>query len=109
MTNRASFACTFHDQPATGRLTLGDDGRWTAAFLLDGGKVCWPFQGRWTRHQDTILLTTPHGFVHVVLTLNPDLTLTFIALDGGFINVQLAGARSTALPYEPAITKASNA
>ncbi len=99
--NRVTFACTFHDQPATGRLTLDDDGTFLCCFKLDDAKVLWPFHGRWTRVNDTILLVTPHRYAEVVLHINPDLTLSYVSHHGGFIRWDLAGARTTALSSMP--------
>lgn len=98
MTNRVHFTCEFHERPATARLTFGDDGTFRCCFLLDGGKVLWPFEGRWTRVNETVLLTTPHGYAEVVLTLHPDATLSYVSHRGGLIRWNLVGARTSALP-----------
>lgn len=101
MRNRVDFRCVFHDQPSVGRLTLDDDGTFRCVFLLEGGKVLWPFQGRWTRVHETLLFVTPHGYAEVVATLNPDLTLSFSSMRGGFMRVDMSGQRSSALAYAP--------
>lgn len=106
MVNRVHFRCEFHDQPATARLTFEDDGTFICVFLLDGGKVAWPFQGRWTRVNDTVLLTTPHGYAEVVLHLEPDASLTYVSHRGGFIRWNLFGSRTSALPRPlPGVTE----
>jgi hypothetical protein len=48
----------------------------------------------------TVLLVTPHGFAEVILTLNPDNSLSYSSHRGGFIRWDLTGARSTPLPKE---------
>lgn len=101
MTNRVSFRCLFHEAPAEGRLTFEEEGRFICTFIPDGErKVVWPFQGRWSRYDDTVLLTTPHSFVDIVLTLNPDQTLSFGGIRGGFVRLNLVGARTTPLLAE---------
>jgi hypothetical protein len=95
--NRVYFECRFHGKPAHGTLTLEDDGRFTCAFRVDAN-VVWPFTGRWSRTADRrLFLSTPHGYVYVLLEEQPDGTLVGVESGGGLADFDIRGARSSTL------------
>ena len=98
--NRVRFPCTFHGREAEGVLTLENDHTFACVFLLDGGRVAWPFRGHWRwEKDDTLHLVTPHRYAWVCLHLDPkDNALVGVDQGGGFVDFNIRGRRSTPLP-----------
>lgn len=99
---RVEFPCTFHGKPALGKLTLERDRRFVANFTQEElPKVTWVFSGTWTLRPTSIVeLETQHGYAKVTLIYHADRTLTGLRVDGGFVDLNVVGSRSTPLPED---------
>lgn len=96
--NRVEFDCAYHGALAHGKLTFNDDHTFRCWITCAGGESR-ALQGSWrVTTTGYVCLTTPHGYVEVMLQVLADQRLLGLDQFGGHADFDIRGQKSTVLP-----------